>query len=76
MKKNVQFTHVAMGSAKNVAIAHIFKQDKPTEIFEYAVVRYPDLDPESKWYGTWSHSLGYFKNYEDAVKKFNSYIKE
>lgn len=74
--KNVKFTHVALGSSKNVAIAHIYKQDNPTQIHEYAVVKNPDLDENSKWHGTWGYSLGYYKNYDDAVQKFNDYMKK
>ena len=74
--KNVQFTHVALGATKNVAIAHIYKQDNPAQIHEYAVVRYPDLDPNSEYYGTWSHSLGYYSDYDEALQKFYGYLKK
>lgn len=74
--KNVQFTHVSLGATKNVAIAHIYKMDDATKIHEYAVVRYPDLDPNSEYYGTWSHSLGYYSDYDDALQKFYDYLQK
>ena len=74
--KNVQFTHVSLGKNKNVAIAHIYKMDDATKIHEYAVVRYPDLDPNSEYYGTWSHSLGYYSDYDDALQKFYDYLQK
>lgn len=74
--RNVIFTHVGLGSKWNVAIAHIYKTNDPQKIHEYAVVRYPDLDKNSKYYGTWSHSLGYYPTYDEAVDKFNDYISK
>lgn len=74
MKKRIEFTHVYLGKEKDVCIAHIYKQDDPWTIHEYAVVRYPDLDENSEYYGTWGWSLGYFPKYEEAVEKFNEYM--
>lgn len=70
MKKSVHFTHTVY--EKGLAIAHIKFTNDAGEVTkqEYAVVRYPDLDPNSKWYGTWHHAVNYFNSYYDAKDCF------
>lgn len=72
--RKINFTHVAAGAEKNVCIAHIFKLGSDTEIYEYAVVKGADRNPESLYYKTWAYSIGYFKEYEDALTAFNEYM--
>lgn len=66
-QRTVRFTHIMSGREKNVAIAHIYYDGV---FYECSVVRYPDVET-----GTWSHSLGYYKQYEDAKERFFEYLQ-
>lgn len=78
MKENIKFTHLVEGKSKDVAIAHIYKTSNPSEIHEYAVVRYPNTEE-----GNWSHALAYYTvglgytqqgAYEQAVTHLQNYL--
>lgn len=68
--KNVNFTHTVY--EKGIAIAHIMHINEETQTvkYEWAVVCNPDLDPESKWYGTWGFAYTYCHTYEEAKEFF------
>ena len=70
MKKSVHFTHTVYHEGLAIAHIQIINEETQTVKREYAVVRYPDLNPESKWYGTWHHAVNYFNDYYEAKECF------
>lgn len=74
--KNVNFTHT--GYEQGIAIAHIMhiNEEAQTIKYEWAVVCNPDLNPESKWFGSWGFAYRYCKTYEEAKEFFAKKVNE
>lgn len=74
--KNVNFTHTVY--EENLAIAHIQHINEETQSvkYEWAVVKCPDLNPESKFYKSWGYSLGYYNSYQEAKDKFVETVRK
>lgn len=66
-KHNINFSYLAYGREKDVCIA----QKLDSTFKPYAVVRHPNLVE-----GYWSHAIGYYKTWEEAVESFWEYMAD